>query len=381
MKLVSMLALAFFANASALDTYSTTKGDTGPVDAVLFRTHLLDPLIVHKVAEIVQSINYFPSSNATRYELTLLYDEEMLLSEQNVKSKLREFGFEPDGSGIHYLGLSLRDFTRYPAVKPLPVSKSHQQHLGYSTWWQLRGGGELSPKKHWNWRFVWCLEHDMAFTGGNWRVVLDGHLASPFKMIDFLSWNIGWVARGDKVHGGGQWNARMRHGSLNRVPYADIAVHFGPIVRFSNKFLGYMHHQSMKGDVGHSEVAPSTMCNITNWCQMSNLSEAFVGLINYKLPVEVTSKVYHALETLAPMRLFHPVRNVGSASSKESVQHIIAASNKGEYFVRDDRRVDRAANNTALCLLRNPRPLRPSYNCPIGCPHYLQRTCPTVNCM
>jgi hypothetical protein len=171
------------------------------------------------------------------------------------------------------------------------------------------------------------------------------------------------------------------HGALNRVPYPDVAVHFGPIIRVSNRFLGRIHKESMRGSVGHSEVAPSTLCNITRWCSMANLSDAFVGLVNYKLPIDVTSKVYHALELLTPMRLYHPVRNVGSASSKESVKHVLEAAKRGEHIVTDDRRVDRISNNTALCLLRNPRPLRPSYNCPIGCPHYLQKTCPTVNCM
>ena len=171
------------------------------------------------------------------------------------------------------------------------------------------------------------------------------------------------------------------HGALNRVPYPDVAVHFGPIIRVSNRFLGRIHKESMRGSVGHSEVAPSTLCNITRWCSMANLSDAFVGLVSYKLPIDVTSKVYHALELLTPMRLYHPVRNVGSASSKESVKHVLEAAKRGEHIVTDDRRVDRISNNTALCLLRNPRPLRPSYNCPIGCPHYLQKTCPTVNCM
>ena len=128
-----------------------TNSTAGPVDAVLFRTHLLDPLIVHKLAEMVHSLGLsvsLPGGDAApRYELTLLYDAEMLKSEQHVKDKLREFGFEADGSGIQFLGLSLRDFTRYPAVKPLPVSKSHQQHLGYTTWWEFRGGGEASPRK------------------------------------------------------------------------------------------------------------------------------------------------------------------------------------------------------------------------------------------
>jgi len=35
----------------------------------------------------------------------------------------------------------------------------------------------------------------------------------------------------------------------------------------------------------------------------------------------------------------------------------------------------------AMCLLRNPRPPRPSYTCPFGCPWHEQITCPTVNCM
>ena len=40
-----------------------------------------------------------------------------------------------------------------------------------------------------------------------------------------------------------------------------------------------------------------------------------------------------------------------------------------------------AARHTALCLLKNPRPPRPSFNCPYGCPHHLQETCPAVNCI
>ena len=47
--------------------------------------------------------------------------------------------------------LKLRSATDPPhaelEVKPLPVGKSHQQHLGYTTWWEFRGGGEASPRK------------------------------------------------------------------------------------------------------------------------------------------------------------------------------------------------------------------------------------------
>ena len=38
-------------------------------------------------------------------------------------------------------------------------------------------------------------------------------------------------------------------------------------------------------------------------------------------------------------------------------------------------------NATALCLLANPRPTRPSFNCAVGCAHYQQKTCPQVNCI
>ena len=71
----------------------------------------------------------------------------------------------------------------------------------------------------------------------------------------------------------------------------------------------------------------------------------------------------------------HPVRDTGSASNKDSVKDAAKARTK------KDNTPKLIAEHTALCLLKNPRPPRPSFDCPFGCPHHLQRTCPKVNCI
>ena len=80
------------------------------------------------------------------------------------------------------------------------------------------------------------MEHDVAFTGGNWRVVFDAHVTNPAKAkLDFVSWQVGWTPKVMPVHGGGSWNMNLRGGRLAAVPGEEVAMHFGPIIRLSSK--------------------------------------------------------------------------------------------------------------------------------------------------
>lgn len=168
-----------------------------------------------------------------------------------------------------------------------------------------------------------------------------------------------------QVHGGGQWNIGQRHGKVGRggVHDQDVAMHFGPLLRASARFLNLLEDDSRDGTTGHAEVrrwerrrraqrqakkphtrtqpyrlffsfqsggvrplcpppsrpvfarcrsalapqkvVPPTLCNITRWCAMGNLSIAVMGgrdggLFDYKLPVDISSPIYAALEELVP---------------------------------------------------------------------------------
>lgn len=107
------------------------------------------------------------------------------------------------------------------------------------------------------------MEHDVAVTSGKWRTVLDAHLLPPHFPMDLISWRVGWSLRRDKVHGGGQWNIGQRHGKISRghVSDEDVAVHFGPLVRFSSRFMLLLENESRAGTTGHSEIVPTTLCN------------------------------------------------------------------------------------------------------------------------
>ena len=174
------------------------------------------------------------------------------------------------------------------------------------------------------------------------------------------------------------WNANAVYGPAfagTRLPF-DTAFLFGSIVRYSGRFAKHVDDLARlpRPSYGHSETAVPSLCNATAWCTMGNLSSDWVGLNEYQLPKPVDTAVFEALGALAPDRLFHPVRDTGSASNKDNV---LKAG--GDFRVA--RTSATAATYTAMCLLKNPRPPRPSYDCPIGCPHHAQRTCPTVNCI
>jgi len=141
-------------------------------------------------------------------------------------------------------------------------------------------------------------------------------------------------------------------------------MHFGPLLRASARFLNLLEDDSREGTTGHAEVrrqerrrfvqcqtkkpltrtqpyrlfrsfqcggvhpsfpplsyvcvcaccrsehatekvVPPTLCNITRWCAMGNLSIAVMGgrdggLFDYKLPVDISSPIYAALEELVP---------------------------------------------------------------------------------
>ena len=164
--------------------------------------------------------------------------------------------------------------------------------------------------------------------------------------------------------------------SLVDFPVDEIAIHFGPIVRFSSRLMNYLHEVSLQGAVAHSEVMPSTLCNVTSWCHYSNISTDYIGLIEYKFPYQVDSNVLGFLREIAPNRLFHPVRDIASVSQRDAkISKKHTPDNSSKHVPLEESRA------IAFCLLGSPRPNRPSYNCPIGCPLHLQKTCPEVNCM
>ncbi len=344
-------------------------------DAILFRTHFVDDMVVHKLRELAAQAMDDAASSAAPWDINIIYDAD---ATADFAGALGATGCNL--SAVHLFPTTLKTFTKFPAIKPTVMAKSHNQHLAYVSWF-------AANKDRRPWRYIWCMEHDVAATKGAWRRVLDYHLAPPHRDSDFISWRVGWSLRADKVHGGGQWNIGQRHGKISRGHVADreVSVHFGPLLRFSRKFMALLEAESRLGTTGHSEVAPSTLCNITAWCSMSNLSLAVMGgheggLFDYKLPTDISSSIWRALEHLEPGgKLFHPVRDIESASDQTNIGAVHHKNGKSAAAV--GTKVDRNAMYMAQCLLRNPRPPRPSYDCPFGCPWHEQHTCPIKNCM
>lgn len=369
--------LLFFLLASLFAMVRGEYSNSTVWDAILFRTHFVDSMVLAKLRELVREAKAPLEPGAAPWEIVIVYDADAL---EDFKGALKNNGFfdVDHGGEVSLWKTTLKTFTEYPAIKPTPIAKSHNQHLAYASWMAANKG-----RRHW--RFIWCLEHDVAATKGSWRRVLDHHLRRPHLDRDFISWRVGWSLRTDKVHGGGQWNIGQRHGKISRGHVSDreVAVHFGPLIRFTSRYLLLLERESRGGTTGHSEIAPTTLCNITKWCTMGNLSLAVMGghdggLFDYKLPSDISSSIWKALEHLEPDgKIFHPVRDCESASDRTNIGTV---HHKATLRSRASE-IDKNSMFMAQCLLRNPRPPRPSYSCPFGCPWEKQFTCPKVNCM
>lgn len=136
-----------------LDLLSNARGSQLPhTDAILFRTHLVDHMILQKLIEISNELRPSKqlsddSANSLKpceYELNILYDKE---ATPDFGERLAQAGFDVTRYGVGLFPLTLASFTKYPNVKPVPISKSHYQHVAYTAWWEAN-----SMRK--NWRFV-----------------------------------------------------------------------------------------------------------------------------------------------------------------------------------------------------------------------------------
>ena len=143
-----------------------------------------------------------------------------------------------------------------------------------------------------DYEYAWCVEHDVALTGGNWLGLFQDH-ASDSR--DLLAWRVGWVPKDAKPHKGGAWNAGMMTGprfdcfqngrggwpfSTCHGGHSEVAILFGAIVRYSSRFASLLDQDGAADppSYGHSETAVPTLCNITQWCTMGNISAAWVGI-------------------------------------------------------------------------------------------------------
>uniref|UniRef100_A0A7S2E2V8 Uncharacterized protein n=1 Tax=Octactis speculum TaxID=3111310 RepID=A0A7S2E2V8_9STRA len=236
------------------------------------------------------------------------------------------------------------------------------------------------------------MEHDVGITGNDWRALFDAHLARDHPPqegggdTDLLSWLVGWAPiPPPHPHEAAGWTLGVqqnsRFGELHNVPIPNLAVHFGPVIRVSSRLMDHMHVSALEGYLGHFEIAPTTLCNQTRWCTIGNLSRARVGVIAYRAPVDLVDLVMDSLSTLAPGRLFHPARETSSVSSKGVAAFSGKTTHGSAKAVETDPRKLLRAQHTAMCLLANPRPRRPSWGCLEGCPFHAQWVCPTVNCM
>ena len=99
-------------------------------------------------------------------------------------------------------------------------------------------------------------------------------------------------------------------------------------MRYSSRFASLLDQDGAADppSYGHSETAVPTLCNITQWCTMGNISAGWVGINDYLLDPPINSGVYDEIEKVFPHKLMHPVRDTTSSSSFDSVSGLAKES-------------------------------------------------------
>ena len=144
---------------------------------------------------------------------------------------------------------------------------------------------------------------------------------------------VGWVPKYAAPHRGGSWNAGLLKGprfdcvergrggrpfSTCHGGITEVAILFGPVVRYSSRFASLLDQDAAADppSYGHSETAVPTLCNMTSWCALGNISAAWVGINDYLLDPPITGAVLDEIESFFAGRLMHPVRDTASSSSQ-----------------------------------------------------------------
>lgn len=105
---------------------------------------------------------------------------------------------------------------------------------------------------------------------------------------------------------------RMAYGA-KRLPCPEErrAGLFMPIIRYSDRVIEHLVKQYDDGKSGHCEIGQSTLCNMTKWCTMTNVSATWMSHL-FGAPGGGVSdfKLYHAMTEHHPNKLLHPTRQV-----------------------------------------------------------------------
>ena len=98
----------------------------------------------------------------------------------------------------------------------------------------------------------------------------------------------------------------------------EVAILFGAVVRYSSRFASLLDQDAAADppSYGHSETAVPTLCNMTSWCALGNISAAWVGINDYLIDPPITGAVLDEIESFFAGRLMHPVRDTASSSSQ-----------------------------------------------------------------
>ena len=279
---------------------------------VLFRTHVDDALTVRIYKTLHASLN-----NAKNYDLSILYDPDALATccaQFDEDAASIKFGLQEFETSYPHVELMVHKLSGQPGLK-----KSHYQQLAYA--YALRGK---------DYEYAWCIEHDVALTGGNWLGLFEAH---GEDRRDLLAWRVGWVPKYAAPHRGGSWNAGLLKGprfdcvergrggrpfSTCHGGITEVAILFGAVVRYSSRFASLLDQDAAADppSYGHSETAVPTLCNMTSWCALGNISAAWVGINDYLLDPPITGAVLDEIESFFAGRLMHPVRDTASSSSQ-----------------------------------------------------------------
>jgi hypothetical protein len=142
-----------------------------------------------------------------------------------------------------------------------------------------------------NYDYVWVLEYDVIYNGGNWMDIFNNYEGDSVDVITYIN---------DKEESL-RWNNWKDCNICDREHRLQI---FLPLIRYSKKMLNTIYRHLVNGDTGHHEAFIGTLCNKYSKCKIKNIDNKFIG-INYKYRPIV---LYKHLKILEKNKLYHPVK-------------------------------------------------------------------------
>jgi len=234
--------------------------------AIIYQTHYLSERLKKNILNIKGQVE-------GKYDFWLLYDNNKGDYDKNwaTNNDINDYIYTKEDCLEHYSMKSYKPYSgiyNSPAKPIIPIFNKLQ-----------------------NYDYIWVLEYDVIYNGGNWMDIFNNYEGDGADVITYIN----------------DEEESLRWSNWKECNICDEKTKlqiFLPLIRYGKKMLNTIYRHLINGDTGHHEAFIGTLCNKYSKCKIKNIDNKFIG-INYKYRPIV---LYKHLKILEKNKLYHPVK-------------------------------------------------------------------------